>query len=219
MKRIKDILYICIILLICLGGCGHSTKNGHENEDENQNEYNIEYGNAHIDTVVEAEKYYSVYLLTDGRYLYEIYNREGVVINREVLYAWPDITIYDSHYVEVRWGAGTGVWCCIYYDLEKCFMAGSFICSHYVKDGIVAMVAVREDGERFLHLFNPFSYSEYIQDVDVRLAPESIRVNEADCIIEISAEKDGSVRIVYVDETGEERQIVLYSVSESPAAM
>lgn len=194
-----NILYMCVMIVICFGGCNVSTKNSKENE----------YENEYIDAVIESEQYYSIYMLTDGRYLYEIYNKDGVVISREVLYNFPEITIYDSTYTEVKWGAGTGVWCCIYYDLDKCFTAGALICSHYVKDGIVALVAVGEDGERKLHLFNPFSYSEYEQNVDIKLAPELIRVNEADCLIEISVEDGNSIRVVYVNDAGEEDEVLL----------
>lgn len=200
MHNIKHkLLYMCIIISVFFTGCGISTKS--RKEDEYENEY--------IDMTIESEQYYSIYLLTDGRYLYEIYNKDGFVISREVLYNLPEITIYDSTYMEVKWGAGTGVWCCSYYDLEKCFTAGALICSHYVKDGIVALVVVGEDGERKLHLFNPFSYSEYEKNVDIKLAPELIRVNEADCLIEISVEDGNSIRVVYVNDIGEEDEVLL----------
>lgn len=197
-KYKKNILCVCIIMSVLFTGCDMSTTNRKEDE----------YENEHIEAMIESEQYYSIYMLTDGRYLYEIYNEDGVVINREVLYNLPEITVYDTIYMEVKWGAGTGIWCCIYYDLEKCFVAESLICSHYVKDGIVALVAVGEDGERTLHLFNPFSYSEYAQNVDVKLASGSIRVNEADCLIEIIVDGN-NIWAVYVNEIGEEDKVLL----------
>ena len=154
-------------------------------------------------SVISADQYYTVYATENNTYLYEIYNSEGSIVWQEVLYRVPTISLYDSRYIEVEWGVGTGVWMNVYYDLETGFLTETLESARYIGDGVVAIM--RDKEKRELYLFNPFEpddgYCQSIQlDFDTKMA------NPTDCIIEISVNDDGEIQIEYWNEVGEKNR-------------
>lgn len=151
-------------------------------------------------SVISTDEYYTVYATENNTYLYEIYNSAGSIVWQEVLYRVPTISLYDSRYIEVEWGVGTGVWMDVYYDLETGFLTEALESARYIKDGVVAIM--RDEEKRELYLFNPFEpddgYCQSIQlDFDTKMA------NPTDCIIAIFVNDDGEIQIEYWNETGE----------------
>lgn len=197
-KYVKCVILL-LTLLICCGGCA---------KQKNDNDV-ATYIYAQVDEKVFEEDYCTVYRNFNGTYLYEIYSAEGNIICREIVYREPTITLYDSRYVEVQWGAGTGVWINVYYDLCTYFISPMLECARYVGDGVVGIVVDEE--ERKLYLFNPFSYSDYRQNVELDFNVEM--ANSADCIIDINHSGDNIIEIVYWNKKGE-RSMAKISITD-----
>ena len=140
--------------------------------------------------------------MENDTYLYEIYNNDRVVIFRGIVYREPSVKLYDSRFLEVKWGCGTGVWNCKYFDLETMFMSETTMCPYYVKDGLVAFVVTEETGERILRLASPYTYSNFMRDIEMDFAPENKILIDATCLREIMVEADG-LKIIYWGQEGE----------------
>lgn len=161
---------------------------------------------------VKRDKQYTIYINNDGTYLYEIYNLEGSVVWRDILYDEPEIQLYDSRYIEVQWRCGTGVWMDIYYDLKTCFITQPIECARYLDNGVVAIVV---DGEkRGLHLWNPFSYSDFSQDIDIDFNTEM--ANPSDCIIQLTKNEEREFHIEYWNEAGEKATKKIFVEMQNP---
>lgn len=203
MKRILGI--IVGVYIVSFTACG-TGKDNHETTETTDCENS---GSL----LVETENY-TVYQLEDGQYRYEIGIGDSVIY-RDILYKEPQITLYEEKYLEVRWGAGTGVWFCKYFDLESCFATEEIMCAHYLNDGVVALVEEAEDGERILRLYNPFSNSEYDERITIDFASENQIVNAADCLQSISLEQDGSIKVTYWNQLGEVTETTIAITDES----
>lgn len=153
-----------------------------------------------VKKVYEQNSDYAVYEIGDMQYMFEVYTENGDVAYRDILYKLPQITIYEDRFVEIRWGAGTGVWLCRYYDLETHFISTALECPWYVEQGMVAL-AGEYDGKRQLKIFNLFSYSEYEKLIELDLyletASASLSLLDLECI------EDGKIRVEYLNETGD----------------
>lgn len=187
---------VVLLLLLMSTGCALFSQ---ENE-------GAEVGFSGI--AIENAQNYSIYDLEDGRYLYEIYNWDKVVVLRGILHKCPRITVYDSRYLEVSWGAGTGVWFCGYYDLETGFWADPLQSPRYVGDGMVALVVEDGEGERVLRLTVPFFYSEFCEDIKLDFATENEILIPAVCLNDISMECD-KIKINYRKKGGGEEIILI----------
>ncbi len=187
--------YILLTMLLFTIGCGE--------KEEVVDSESVSYEITDYLSVISADQYYTVYATENNIYLYEIYNSEGSIVWQEVLYRVPTISLYDSRYIEVEWGVGTGVWMNVYYDLETGFLTETLESARYIGDGVVAIM--RDKEKRELYLFNPFEphdgYCQSIQlDFDTKMA------NPTDCIIEISVNDDGEIQIEYWNEAGEKNR-------------
>lgn len=158
-------------------------------------------------SMVESTEWYELYELDDwDRCIYVIKNADGEFIFGEMAYRCPIITLYDGRYLEVRVGAGTGVWWCRYIDLQREIVSEDYIGAFYAEDGIVGWVDVKEDGDRTLRIENVFAPDEYSYDIAVDFAPEEAYLVESTCLLEISEVEDGRVKIVYIDGNGDETE-------------
>lgn len=155
-----------------------------------------------VEDILEQTDDYSIYAIQDNKYGYEIYTINGDVAYRDILYRIPQITIYDEQYIEVKWGAGTGLWNCVYYDKQACFISADFECARYIGKGNV--VLVEEGDKRQIKVFNPFSYNEYSQRLEIDLYQST--ANPADCLLKAEYQNDGKLHIVYLDDNGEEKE-------------
>lgn len=149
---------------------------------------------------------YAIYETGDSQYMYEVYTVNGDVAYRDILYKLPQITIYEDRFVEIRWGAGTGLWLCRYYDKETHFISTALECPWYVEQGMVAL-AGEYDGKRQLKIFNPFSYSEYEKLIELDFYQEtacaSLSLLNLECI------ENGKIQVEYLNETGEKAEKIL----------
>lgn len=154
-------------------------------------------------SLVKFTEWYELYELDNwDRCIYVIKNADGEFVFSEMVYRCPIITLYDERYLEVRVGAGTGVWWCRYIDMRNETVSEDYQCAFHAEGGVVGWVDVKENGDRTLRLENVFSPDKYSWDIDVDFAPEEIMLVESSCLREILRIEDNKVEISYINSEG-----------------
>lgn len=186
---------ICMIsATMILAGCGRKLVESEHSDELLPNR----------EAMIEQGDFYAIYKYANDddsdTYMYEICDFNGNIIVRDILYRLPRITIYNERYIEVRWGAGTGVWLCRYYDLDTYFTTQGIECARYINDGIIGRVA-EDDTGRYLRLFNPFSYSNYNKTISLDF--DCNNVIPSSCLIRIEMIEEGTIQVEYWNSEGE----------------
>lgn len=192
--RLKNSVWLYMCLLVTVIGCSGCAKEGSV-------DFLRQIG-IREESLLEKTDFWAIYDVGENSYLYEVCDINGNVVWRDILYREPTIKIYDSRYIEVRWGVGTGTWLCKYYDTETCFISQSLEGAMYVVDGLIAFMV--DVPQRELHVMNPFSYGDFFQVIHLDFC--ETMANPLDCILEIKAETKEKIQIDYVSSEGNNKR-------------
>jgi len=190
-NKIKKIVFIILATgVICFVGCVKS---------DPSHDILLQEG-IRLEELIDHTQWYSIYKIGQDSYMYEIYNNDEEVIWRDCTYRIePRITLYESRYIEVWVGVGTGTWYVTYYDLQTSFITENLEGARYLKNGKVAQVI--ENESRKLRIFSPFAYDSFLEEVELKLYEEC--ANPADCLLNVGIVDEDQVQIYYLNSLGE----------------
>lgn len=73
----------------------------------------------------------------------------------------PEMTFIDDSLLEFRYGAGTGVWVSVYYDLATRSVSNCFTSAFYLGKRKIMFFDLTEDNRMCIHIENAFDKNEY----------------------------------------------------------